>query len=159
MFVSERNTNGHVMDQPPSDVVEKSVRAGGQDLDVSNDEKKTSNVEVIETTIWPADSVTTAHQQSPQQTVGARIKRVGAVLLKFARFTGPGALISVAYVDPDNYQTALDAGAQFQYKLLFITLLGVLMAIFLQVGFTKLLISEMLMDGRHWQPSWDVLRD
>ncbi|RFU26152.1 hypothetical protein B7463_g10190, partial [Scytalidium lignicola] len=28
------------------------------------------------------------------------------VLIKFAKFTGPGAIISVAYVDPDNFQTA-----------------------------------------------------
>jgi NRAMP (natural resistance-associated macrophage protein)-like metal ion transporter len=48
--------------------------------------------------------------------------------------SGPGALISVAYVDPDNYQTALDAGAYFQFKLLFITLVGVLITILLQVS-------------------------
>lgn len=57
----------------------------------------------------------------------------GAVLIKLAKFTGPGTLISVAYVDPDNFQTALDAGAQFKYKLLCIVLLGVFMAIYLQV--------------------------
>lgn len=66
------------------------------------------------------------------------MRRSGAVLIKLARFTGPGTLISVAYVDPDNFQTAIDAGAQFQYKLLVIVLLGVLMAIYLQV---RLLIS------------------
>lgn len=60
-------------------------------------------------------------------------KHIGSVLLRFLHFTGPGTLISVAYVDPDNFQTALDAGAQFKYKLLCIMLLGVFMAIYLQV--------------------------
>ena len=156
MLGSDTNVKG-ARDQPQSDIVEESVRASVQDQDVSNDEKKTPDVEVIETAISPSDSIISANQRSPQQIVGARLQKVGAVLLKFARFTGPGTLISVAYVDPDNFQTALDAGAQFQYKLLFITLIGVLMAIFLQVRFLSLPIIEMLIKGRHWQQSWDVL--
>ena len=58
---------------------------------------------------------------------------MGSRPFKVCKIHGTGTLISVAYVDPDNFQTALDAGAQFQYKLLFIILLGVLMAVFLQV--------------------------
>jgi NRAMP (natural resistance-associated macrophage protein)-like metal ion transporter len=46
---------------------------------------------------------------------------------------GPGAIIGVAYVDPDNYQTAISAGASFQYKLLFIILVTNLIGIYLQV--------------------------
>ena len=58
----------------------------------------------------------------------------GAVLFKFGKCIGPGALISVAYTDPDNYQTAISAGAIFGYKLLFIVLVSSLIAIYLQVG-------------------------
>lgn len=37
-----------------------------------------------------------------------------AKLRKFLTFLGPGAVISVAYVDPDNYQTAVSSGASFK---------------------------------------------
>ena len=59
---------------------------------------------------------------------------IGAVLWKFARFSGPGALISVAYVDPDNLQTNLTSGAEFGFKLLFMILFSNIVAVFLQVS-------------------------
>lgn len=52
---------------------------------------------------------------------------------KFVGFLGPGAVISVAYVDPDNYQTAISSGASFEYKLLFMVLVSNIIAIYLQV--------------------------
>jgi metal iron transporter len=133
MFTSGTDI-GDVVVQPSSEVVEKLATSKFQELDVSSDEKKTSNIEVLETSDSPAESIISTPQRTAQQIVNTRLQKWGAVLLKFARFTGPGALISVAYVDPDNFQTALDAGAQFQFKLLFITLVGVFMAIFLQVA-------------------------
>ena len=63
-------------------------------------------------------------------------KKLGALprmARKLLSFIGPGAVISVAYVDPDNYQTAISAGASFQYKLLFMILVSNLIAIYLQV--------------------------
>jgi hypothetical protein len=62
------------------------------------------------------------------------ILQVGAVLVKFGQFTGPGTIISVAYVDPDNFQTAISSGADFEYKLLFMILVSNLIAIYLQVS-------------------------
>lgn len=56
-----------------------------------------------------------------------------AKFLKFFTFLGPGALVSVAYIDPDNYQSAIAAGGSFQYKLLFMVLVGNIIAIYLQV--------------------------
>lgn len=61
-----------------------------------------------------------------------------AILWKLARFSGPGAIISVAYVDPDNLQTNLTSGAQFQYRLLFMILFSNIVAVFLQALSTKL---------------------
>jgi hypothetical protein len=60
--------------------------------------------------------------------------KTGSVAWKLAKFYGPGAIISVAYIDPDNYQTAIAAGAEFQFKLLFMLLLSTVMAIYLQVN-------------------------
>jgi metal iron transporter len=62
------------------------------------------------------------------------ISRVWKVFWKFLRFMGPGAIISVAYIDPDNYQTNLEAGQDFQYKLLFMILVSNIVAIYLQVS-------------------------
>jgi metal iron transporter len=58
----------------------------------------------------------------------------GSVLWKFARFAGPGAVISVAYVDPDNLQSNVTAGAEFRFKLLFMILFSNVVAVFLQVS-------------------------
>ncbi|ROW06455.1 hypothetical protein VMCG_04462 [Cytospora schulzeri] len=55
---------------------------------------------------------------------------------RFLAFLGPGAVISVAYVDPDNYQTAVSSGASFE--LLFMILVSNLIAIYLQCLCIKL---------------------
>lgn len=54
------------------------------------------------------------------------------VFKKYLRFVGPGLMISVAYMDPGNYATDVQAGATSQYSLLFIVLLSNIIAIFLQ---------------------------
>ena len=52
---------------------------------------------------------------------------------QFARFAGPGLLISVGYMDPGNWATDIEAGSVFGYRLLFVVLLASLAAILLQV--------------------------
>ncbi|KEF54275.1 manganese transporter [Exophiala aquamarina CBS 119918] len=54
------------------------------------------------------------------------------VLVKYSGFIGPGFLIAVAYIDPGNYATDVEAGAATRYKHLFIILMSNLFAIFLQ---------------------------
>jgi metal iron transporter len=56
------------------------------------------------------------------------------LLWNFARFTGPGAIISVAYVDPDNLQTNITSGSQFRFKLLFMVFFSNVVAVYLQVS-------------------------
>ncbi|HTV48798.1 MAG TPA: Nramp family divalent metal transporter [Phycisphaerae bacterium] len=51
----------------------------------------------------------------------------------YLAFAGPALLISVGYMDPGNWSTDLQAGAQFKYQLLWIVGLSSLMAIILQV--------------------------
>jgi metal iron transporter len=65
----------------------------------------------------------------------------GEVLWKVGKFTGPGAIISVAYIDPDNYQTSVSSGAQFKFKLLLIIPFSNVVAVYLQVG---LIVTERL---------------
>ena len=61
------------------------------------------------------------------------------VLAKFARFFGPGMIITVAYIDPDNFQTSYSDGQGFGYEMLFMVLISLLMAIYLQVGVLALM--------------------
>jgi len=66
---------------------------------------------------------------------GARTRRrTGAAIVKFYRFLGPGAMISVAYIDPDNFQTDVSSGVAFEFKLLFMVLISNMIAVFLQVN-------------------------
>lgn len=51
---------------------------------------------------------------------------------------GPGAVIAVAYIDPDNYQTNISSGVDFKYKLLFVILFTNVVSIYLQALACKL---------------------
>lgn len=53
-------------------------------------------------------------------------------LQKYVKFIGPGFMIAVAYIDPGNYATDVQAGAETRYRHLFVILLSNLFAIFLQ---------------------------
>src|SRR6476661_8223793 len=48
-------------------------------------------------------------------------------------YGGPAMLVSVGYMDPGNWGTDLQGGAQFKYGLLWVVALASTMAIFLQV--------------------------
>jgi len=59
---------------------------------------------------------------------------VGGVFAKFARFFGPGMIQTVAYMDPDNFQASISDGQDFGYKMLFMVLFSLVVAIYLQVS-------------------------
>ncbi|KAL2462172.1 Metal transporter Nramp6 [Abeliophyllum distichum] len=48
-------------------------------------------------------------------------------------YMGPGFLVSIAYIDPGNFQTDLQAGAQYKYGLLWIILLASFAALIIQM--------------------------
>ena len=48
-------------------------------------------------------------------------------------FVGPAILVSVGYMDPGNWGTDLQGGAQFKYGLLWVVGLARLMAIFMLI--------------------------
>jgi manganese transport protein len=51
---------------------------------------------------------------------------------KILAFMGPAYLVSVGYMDPGNWATDLQGGAQFGYKLIWVLLMSNLMALLLQ---------------------------
>ncbi len=61
---------------------------------------------------------------------------------KVMAFAGPGFLVSVGYMDPGNWATAIAGGAQFGYALLFVALLSNIMAIILQSLCARLAIAS-----------------
>jgi len=72
-------------------------------------------------------------------------------------FVGPAILVSVGYMDPGNWGTDLQAGAQFKYGLLWIVALASLMAIFMQVLSARLGVvagKDLAQACRDWYPRW-----
>jgi manganese transport protein len=72
-------------------------------------------------------------------------------------FVGPAILISVGYMDPGNWGTDLQAGAQFKYGLLWVVGLASLMAIFMQVISARLGVvtgKDLAQCCRDWYPKW-----
>ena len=72
-------------------------------------------------------------------------------------FVGPAILVAVGYMDPGNWGTDLQAGAQFKYGLLWVVGLASLMAIFMQVISARLGVvtgRDLAQCCRDWYPQW-----
>ncbi|XP_075649972.1 metal transporter Nramp7.2-like [Castanea sativa] len=51
---------------------------------------------------------------------------------KFLTYVGPGFLVSIAYIDPGNLETDLQAGASYRFKQLWVILIGLIFALIIQ---------------------------
>lgn len=72
-------------------------------------------------------------------------------------FVGPAILVSVGYMDPGNWGTDLQGGAQFKYGLLWVVGLASLMAIFMQIIAARLGVAtgkDLAQCCRDWYPRW-----
>jgi manganese transport protein len=72
-------------------------------------------------------------------------------------FVGPAILVSVGYMDPGNWGTDLQGGAQFKYGLLWVVGMASLMAIFMQVISARLGVvtgKDLAQCCRDWYPAW-----
>ena len=72
-------------------------------------------------------------------------------------FIGPAMLVSVGYMDPGNWGTDLQGGAQFKYGLLWVVGLASLMAMILQVISARLGVvagKDLAQCCRQWYPAW-----
>ena len=72
-------------------------------------------------------------------------------------FAGPAILVSVGYMDPGNWGTDLQGGAQFKYSLLWVIGLASVMAIFMQVIAARLGVvtgKDLAQCCRDWYPEW-----
>jgi manganese transport protein len=78
-------------------------------------------------------------------------------LFRTLPFLGPAFIASIAYIDPGNYATNIQGGAQFGYELLWVIVASNLMAMVVQTLAAKLGIAsgknlaEMMRDRYpHW---------
>ncbi len=73
-----------------------------------------------------ADAPALSEVHSSVETVHASSWR------RWFAFAGPAYLVSVGYMDPGNWATDLQGGAQFGYRLLWVLVLSNAMAVLLQ---------------------------
>jgi len=130
---SSRNSRIHLEDGSHGSIEEElavgepGAKAAGKEEDV--------HVEIYEK--GPTGKQTWFGKQCQQWTrhdsgVGGKMHKLKKVLVKYAKFIGPGFMVSVAYIDPGNYATDVAAGASFRFRLLFMILVSNIFAIFLQ---------------------------
>ena len=76
---------------------------------------------------------------------------------QYLAFAGPALLVSVGYMDPGNWATDLQAGAQFKYMLLWIVGLSSAMAVVLQIISARLGVvmgKDLAQCCRDFLPVW-----
>lgn len=56
-------------------------------------------------------------------------------------FAGPGLLVSVGYMDPGNWATAIEAGSRYGYQLLYVVVLASIVGMFTQCLCSRLAIA------------------
>ncbi|MGV8921718.1 MAG: Nramp family divalent metal transporter [Pseudomonas sp.] len=78
----------------------------------------------------------------PPEVAGSVKVDAGAPFWKRAlKFAGPGLLVSIGYMDPGNWATAIEAGSRYGYNLLFVVLLASLAGMVLQCLCSRLGIA------------------
>ena len=84
----------------------------------------------------------TAVRESLSERTDAQIREVLAGRRRGARsallFAGPAVIASIAYMDPGNFATNIQAGARFGYSLLWVVLMANLIAMLFQALSAKL---------------------
>jgi manganese transport protein len=76
---------------------------------------------------------------------------------KWFAFAGPALLVSVGYMDPGNWATDLQAGAEYKYGLLWVVALASLMAVVVQVIAARLGVvtgKDLAQACRDYYPAW-----
>ena len=77
--------------------------------------------------------------RAAEEILAGQSKR--GALARLIPFLGPAFIASVAYIDPGNYATNIEGGAQFGYTLLWVIVASNLMAMLLQTLSAKLGIA------------------
>ncbi|KAI8454400.1 manganese transporter SMF1 [Phakopsora pachyrhizi] len=73
-----------------------------------------------------------------KQDIPKRVPGLFGVMRRHVKYLGPGVVASAAYYDPGNWATDLEAGSRFGNSHLFILVVAVVLAIFLQILASRL---------------------
>src|ERR1700687_6181230 len=79
-------------------------------------------------------SLTERNVSAARGLVGGQRRGIGG----FFAFAGPAGIVSIAYMDPGNFATNIQAGAKYGYGLLWVVLLANLIAMLFQALSAKL---------------------
>ncbi len=94
---------------------------------------------------FPAEAVEVGTRAGSQRTVAAARATLDGghriTLKRVLPFFGPAFIAAVAYIDPGNFATNIQAGSQFGYMLLWVVLSSNLIAVLLQTLSAKLGIA------------------
>lgn len=120
-----RESRDHRLDPHNTEDADQIEMRTANDEDGGLQSQKTSGVRI---------SLNGARQPaaSPPSEPTSYLLTIKDAIIKYSHFIGPGFLIAVAYIDPGNYATDVEAGASTKYQHLFIVLMSNLIAIFLQ---------------------------
>ncbi|XP_020198262.1 metal transporter Nramp4 isoform X2 [Aegilops tauschii subsp. strangulata] len=118
-------------------------RDGGQQQDGNGRAVAIADGDVIEMEAAAASTVASSGQQGDDAAGGVHVQ--GPRWKRFLAYVGPGFLISMAYLDPSNLQTDLQAGYSHRYELLWVLLFGFIFVLIIQSLAAKLGIVT----GRH----------
>nr|WP_274705791.1 MULTISPECIES: Nramp family divalent metal transporter [unclassified Pseudomonas] len=77
----------------------------------------------------------------PEVAGSVAVDPSAAFFKRVLRFAGPGLLVSIGYMDPGNWATAIEAGSRFGYSLLFVVLLASLAGMVVQCLCSRLGIA------------------
>ncbi len=82
---------------------------------------------------------------------------MGHIFRTFCKFSGPGYMVAIGYMDPGNWATDIEAGSRFGYELLFVILLSAAMATILQHLCVRLGVTarlDLAQACRRRMPRW-----
>ncbi|OTB09581.1 hypothetical protein M426DRAFT_316133 [Hypoxylon sp. CI-4A] len=135
-----RGENSRSMDNSGQPVAEAVPPSIDKDLDGG---APAPGLAIVRHTIGQTAGKAPSSLQTDEEMVYVSPKKTGMHwfqyhLFTFFKFVGPGFLVAVAYIDPGNYSTDISAGAEHQFRLLFIILMSNLFAILLQCLSIKL---------------------
>jgi len=105
--------------------------------------------------VWPAEGGHVS-LEGLHSTVAVPHQQAG-FWEQWRAFVGPAILVSVGYMDPGNWGTDLQGGAQYKYGLLWVIGVASLMAIFMQVIAARLGVvtgKDLAQCCRDWYPRW-----
>ncbi|XP_048563392.1 metal transporter Nramp4-like isoform X2 [Triticum urartu] len=117
-------------------------RDRGQQQDGNGRAVAIADGDVIEMEAAAASTVASSGQQGDDAAGGVHVQ--GPRWKRFLAYVGPGFLISMAYLDPSNLQTDLQAGYSHRYELLWVLLLGFIFVLIIQSLAAKLGIVTVL---------------